>query len=77
MMLRCARRHANGRSNRVLNAEHDREWSRLKVEHTHDRDNMNNYGCFNVEASRNCNFTYNARACIGCHNCDSLIECVQ
>lgn len=56
---------------------HQREWAKLKVEHTHDRDAMNNYGCFNVEATRNCNYTYNARACIGCHNCDSLIECVQ
>lgn len=56
---------------------HQREWSRLKVEHTHDRDAMNNYGCFNVETTRNCNYTYNSRACIGCHNCDSLIECVQ
>jgi hypothetical protein len=57
--------------------ELDREWSRLKVEHTHDRDGMNNYGCFNVEACRNCNYTYNSRACISCHNCDSIIECVQ
>ena len=53
------------------------EWHRLKNEHTHDRDGANNYGCFNVEACRNCNYIYTARACISCHNCDSVIECVQ
>ncbi|MDI6713296.1 MAG: hypothetical protein QMD96_08670 [Anaerosomatales bacterium] len=53
------------------------EWQRLKVEHTHDRDAHNNYGCFNVEACRNCNYVYNSRGAISCHNCDSVIECVQ
>ena len=54
-----------------------REFDSLKQEHTHFRDGHNNYGCFNVEACRNCNFVYNSRACIGCHGGDSLIECVQ
>lgn len=54
-----------------------REWTNLRAEHTHDRDVANNYGCFNVEACRNCNYVYNARGCISCHNCDSVIECVQ
>ena len=53
------------------------QWARLKAEHTHDRDGFNNFGCFNVEACRNCNFVYNSRACLSCHNCDSLIECVS
>ena len=53
------------------------DWARLRTEHTHDRDGFNNYGCFNVEACRNCNFVYNARGCLSCHNCDSIIECVQ
>lgn len=57
--------------------ELQREWSRLRTEHTHDRDGMNNYGSFNVDACRNCNYTYNSRGCINCHNSDSLIECVQ
>lgn len=54
-----------------------REFTKIRTEHTHDRDSANNYGCFNVEACRNCNFTYNSRACISCHNSDSVIECVQ
>lgn len=53
------------------------EWARLKAEHSHDRDNLNNYGCFNVEACRNCNYVYNSRGAINCANCDSVIECVQ
>jgi len=57
--------------------ELQREWSRLRTEHTHDRDGVNNYGSFNVDACRNCNYTYNSRGCINCHNSDSLIECVQ
>lgn len=58
-------------------ADFQREWSKLRNEHTHDRDSANNYGCFNVESCRNCNYVYNARSCISCHNCDSIIECVQ
>jgi len=61
----------------VDHAELQREWARIKSEHTYDRDGMNNYGCFNVEACRNCNYVYNSRACINCHNSDSIIECVQ
>lgn len=57
--------------------ELDREWSKLRNEHTHDRDPANNYGCFNVETSRNCNYVYNSKGCINCHNSDSLVECVQ
>ncbi len=53
------------------------EFNRLRIEHTHDRDSLNNYGCYGVEACHNCNFVYNSRGCIGCHNCDSCIECVQ
>ena len=53
------------------------DWNRLKNEHTSDRYGANNYGCFNVDACRNCNYVYNARACISCHNCDSVVECVQ
>lgn len=53
------------------------KFNKLKIEHTHDRDNANDYGCFNVEACRNCNFVYNSRACLGCHNCDGCIDCVQ
>lgn len=62
---------------RVNKDELLREWARLRNEHTHDRDAANNYGCFNVEACRNCNYVYNSRNCINCHNCDSVIECVQ
>lgn len=58
-------------------AEFQREWARIKNEHTLDRDAANNYGCFNVEACRNCNYVYNSRNCINCHNSDSIIECVQ
>lgn len=57
--------------------ELDREWARLRNEHTQDRDGANNYGCFNVEACRNCNYVYNSRNCINCHNSDAIIECVQ
>lgn len=53
------------------------EFSRLRQEHTYDRDSANNYGCFNVEACNNCNYTFNSRSCIGCHACDSCFECVQ
>jgi hypothetical protein len=53
------------------------EFNRMKIAHTHDRDSANNYGCYEVEACRNCNFVYNSRACLGCHNCDACIECVQ
>lgn len=60
-----------------MDSEFQREWTKIRTEHTHDRDGANNYGCFNVEACRNCNYVYNSRACIGCHNCDSIIECVQ
>ncbi|MFA5844326.1 MAG: hypothetical protein WC971_05780 [Coriobacteriia bacterium] len=52
-------------------------WHKLRMEHTHDRDGLNNYGCYNVEACRGCNFVYNSRACLHCHNCDSCIECIQ
>jgi hypothetical protein len=58
-------------------AEFEREWARLRSEHTHDRDAHNNYGCFNVEACRNCNYVYNSRNSINCHNSDAIIECVQ
>lgn len=54
-----------------------REWARLKAEHTHYRDGMNNYGCFNVDNCRNSNYVYNSKDCIACHNSDSLVECVQ
>lgn len=54
-----------------------RAFTDLKQAHTHDRDTANNYGCFNIEACRNCNWVYNSRNCIGCHNADSLIDCVQ
>jgi hypothetical protein len=57
--------------------ELDREWNKLRTEHTHDRDGANNYGCYNVETSRNCNYVYNSKGCINCHNSDSLVECVQ
>lgn len=78
MVLRLKRTGSSSEGRKMIdNAELMREWSRIKVEHTHDRDGMNNYGCFNVEACRNCNYSYNSRACIGCHNCDSIIECVQ
>lgn len=53
------------------------EFTELKSEHMHDRDGQNNYGCFNIEACRNCNFVYNSRAALSCHNCDTVIECVQ
>ena len=77
-MLRLSRPNAaRGKVADDRQGRTQREWSKLKVEHTHDRDGMNNYGCFNVEACRNCNYTYNSRACISCHNCDSIIECVQ
>lgn len=65
------------RGETVDQSELQREWARIKSEHTYDRDGMNNYGCFNVEACRNCNYVYNSRACINCHNSDSIIECVQ
>jgi len=57
--------------------ELEREFTHIKAEHMHDRDMGNNYGCFNIEACRNCNYVYNSRACIGCHNSDSCIECIQ
>ncbi|GAB4273872.1 MAG: hypothetical protein Kow0056_01440 [Coriobacteriia bacterium] len=53
------------------------EFTRLKQEHTHFRDNHNNYGCYNVETCRNCNFVYNSRGCINCSGGDGLVECVQ
>ena len=37
----------------------------------------NNYGCFNIEACQNCNYVYNSRSAINCHNSDTLVECVQ
>ena len=52
-------------------------FSKLRSDHMHDRDSHNNYGCFNVEACRNCNWVYNSRAALSCSNCDSVIECVQ
>lgn len=54
-----------------------RTFATLKQEHTHDRDQSNNYGCFNVEGCRNCNYVYNSRDCIACHNSDSCFDCVQ
>lgn len=61
----------------MTNEELLREWTRLKAEHMHDRDAQNNYSCFNVEGCRNCNYVYNSRNSITCHNSDSLIDCVQ
>ncbi len=58
-------------------AELDREWMRLRNDHTLDRDRSNNYGCFNIEACQNCNYVYNSRSAINCHNSDTLVECVQ
>ena len=57
--------------------EAQNDFARLRQEHTHFRDNHNNYGSFNVEACRNCNFVYNSRGCINCSGGDGLIECVQ
>ncbi len=54
-----------------------RKFSTLKAEHTQYRDSSNNYGCFNVENCRNCNFVYNSRDAISCHASDGLIDCVQ
>ena len=54
-----------------------RRWEELKMEHTYMRDNNNNYGCFNIEACRNCNYVYNSRNAISCHASDGLIDCVQ
>ncbi len=54
-----------------------RQFAALKAEHTHYRDGNNNYGCYNVEGCRNCNFVYNSRDAISCHASDALIECVQ
>lgn len=53
------------------------KFNALKNDHLHDRDGHNNYGCFNIDACRNCNFVYNSRSCFSSHNCDSCIECVQ
>lgn len=61
----------------LTNDDFLKEFARIKAEHTHDRDGANNYGCFNVEACRSCNYVYNSRNCISCHNSDSLIDCVQ
>ena len=52
-------------------------WARLKAQHTHERDGLNNFECFNVEGCRNCSFVRNSRGCTNCHNCDSLIECLS
>lgn len=52
------------------------QYTRLKNEHMHDRDNNNNYSSFNNEACRNCSFVYNSRGCLNCSNCDSCIECL-
>ena len=60
-----------------MDQESLQEWSRLKAEHTSERDGSNNYGCFNIEACRGCNFVQNSRGCISCHGCNRLIECVQ
>lgn len=57
--------------------EIQRRFAELRQEHTHDRDKDNNYGCFNTEACRSCNYVYNSRNCLGCHNSDGLVECVQ
>ncbi len=54
-----------------------KSFAALRAEHTHDRDAASNYGCYNVEDCRNCNFVYNSRGCMSCHNGDGLIECVQ
>ena len=54
-----------------------RRFAALQQEHTHYRDRANNYGCFNVESCRNCNFVYNSRNAIGCHASDGLIDCLQ
>lgn len=43
------------------------EWTRLRTEHTHDRDAANNYGCFNVETCRNCAY------CVGLNGARSHI----
>lgn len=53
------------------------EFARLRQEHTHDRDRSNNYACFNIEACTGCNFVFNSRSCISCHDLDGCIECVQ
>ncbi len=54
-----------------------RKFEELRNEHTHYRDASNNYGCFNIERCRNCNFIYNSRGALSCHGGDSLIECIQ
>jgi len=54
-----------------------RRFEALRTEHTQYRDRDNNYGCFNVDHCRSCNYVYNSRSAISCHASDALIDCVQ